>query len=74
MVVVPEPAVKGGGAFLACPVDGAVGPTVEQGVGRSQFRGCRRVGAVQNYRSAAVETTDQESWVGWFAEHVGEST
>src|SRR6266516_2668852 len=30
MVVVPEPAVKGGGAFDACAVDGAVGPAVEQ--------------------------------------------
>lgn len=31
MVVVPEPAVKGGGAFCACAVDGAVGPAVEHG-------------------------------------------
>src|SRR5581483_8911801 len=31
MVVVPEPAVKGGGAFAACAVDGAVGPAGEQG-------------------------------------------
>src|SRR5438105_14941973 len=31
MVVVPEPAVKGSGAFVACAVDGAVGPAVEQG-------------------------------------------
>ena len=31
MVVVPEPAVKGLGAFVACAVDGAVGPAVEQG-------------------------------------------
>src|SRR5688572_13712671 len=30
MVVVPEPAVKGGGAFGAGAVDGAVGPSVEQ--------------------------------------------
>src|SRR5271169_21457 len=30
MVVVPEPAVKGGGAFLACAVDGGVGPAVDQ--------------------------------------------
>src|SRR4030095_4622592 len=29
MVVVPEPAVKGGGAFAAGAVDGAVGPAVE---------------------------------------------
>src|SRR5689334_12537765 len=31
MVVVPEPAVKGAGAFLAGAVDGAVGPAVEEG-------------------------------------------
>src|ERR687888_1390249 len=31
MVVVPEPAVKGGGAFVARAVDGAVGPAGEQG-------------------------------------------
>ena len=31
MVVVPEPAVKGGGAFAAGAVDRAVGPAVEQG-------------------------------------------
>src|SRR4051794_9739352 len=31
MVVVPEPAVKGAGAFLACAVDRAVGPAVEHG-------------------------------------------
>src|SRR5215213_5871675 len=31
MVVVPEPAVKGAGSFLACGVDRAVGPAVEQG-------------------------------------------
>jgi hypothetical protein len=31
MVVVPEPAVKGSGAFLVCAVDGAVGPAVDQG-------------------------------------------
>src|SRR5919198_3903663 len=31
MVVVPEPAVKGGGAFVARAVDGAIGPAVEQG-------------------------------------------
>jgi hypothetical protein len=30
MVVVPEPAVKGGGAFLAGAVDGAVGPAVDE--------------------------------------------
>jgi len=28
----------------------------------------------ENYRSAAVETTDQESWVVWFAEYVARST
>src|SRR5918996_5184407 len=31
MVVVPEPAVKGSGAFGARAVDGGVGPAVEQG-------------------------------------------
>ena len=31
MVVVPEPAVKCSGAFLARAVDGAVGPAVDQG-------------------------------------------
>ena len=31
MVVVPEPAVKGGGAFVAGAVDGAVCPAVEEG-------------------------------------------
>ena len=31
MVVVPEPAVKGGGAFCAGAVDGAVGPAGEHG-------------------------------------------
>src|SRR5215207_7343702 len=31
MVVVPEPAVKGGGAVLARAVDGAVGPAGEEG-------------------------------------------
>src|SRR5215210_4720139 len=31
MVVVPEPAVKGGGAVGAVAVDGAVGPAAEQG-------------------------------------------
>jgi hypothetical protein len=31
MVVVPEPAVKGGGALAACAVDGTVGPAGKQG-------------------------------------------
>jgi hypothetical protein len=31
MVVVPEPSVKRGGAFLAVAVDGAVGPAGEHG-------------------------------------------
>ena len=31
MVVVPEPAVKGGGALRAGAVDRAVGPAAEQG-------------------------------------------
>ena len=31
MVVVPEPAVKGCGAFLACGVDRAVGPAAQEG-------------------------------------------
>ena len=31
IVVVPEPAVKGGGAFVAGAVDGAVGPAGEEG-------------------------------------------
>src|SRR6059036_124704 len=59
MVVVPEPAVKGGGAFLACAVDGAVGPAGEHGADEAfGFAVCLRpVGA-------SAEVADPERSAG----------
>src|SRR5437899_565245 len=64
MVVVPEPAVKGAGAFLACAVDGAVGPAVDQGAdeafGFAVCLGAARAGAeMMDAELAAGECVDR---------------
>ncbi len=59
MVVVEEPAVKGGGAFVACAVDGAVGPAVEHGADQA-------LGFAVGLRSArpGAEVADAEAAAG----------
>src|SRR2546428_4024809 len=59
MVVVPEPAVKGGGAFGARAVDGAVGRAVDQGADEA-FRFPVCLGPV----GPGAEVADAESAAG----------
>ena len=59
MVVGPEPAVKGAGAFAASAVDGAVGPAVEKGADEA-FGFAVGLGAV----GAGSEVFDPEPTAG----------
>ena len=59
MVVVPEPSVKGGGAFCAGAVDRAVGPAGEEGADEA-FGFAVGLGAV----GAGAEVADPEGAAG----------
>src|SRR5437588_12393359 len=64
MVVVPGPAVKRGGAFCACAVDGSVRPAVEEGADEAFCFavGLRSVGAgaqVADAEGAAGDRVDR---------------